>query len=158
MTEPELTTAVFATATGRAYHATDTCAALSSGQFLHEPLAAGVNPGRPMGQACIALFTTPQQATAVGKHPCTTCKPPGVEPPASGETFGHEPWFVCLPDFRKGYGCARCRVRVRVPNISHDDTDRGTHIETHAVPWPCTSARVLGLAFPAASATDGGRR
>lgn len=64
---------------------------------------------------------------------------------AASETFGHEPWFICLPDFTKGYACARCRRRVRVPNISDDDTARGTHIETHGVPWPCATAVVLGL-------------
>jgi hypothetical protein len=139
MTEP-----VFATATGRAYHATETCAALSSGQALSDwdfdyefPPPTGAR--LPVTHAVEA--TTPQQATAVGKHPCTTCKPPGAEPPASGETFGHEP----VQMMRDGWGydsaiCIRCRL---------DGRD---------VPWPCTSAIVLGLVAHPASATDGGQR
>lgn len=61
------------------------------------------------------------------------------------EDFGHRPWFICLPGFTKGYACARCRVRVRCITVGSPEDDPDFHMETHAVPWPCTSAVVLGL-------------
>jgi hypothetical protein len=61
------------------------------------------------------------------------------------ETFGHKPWFTCLPNFTKDYGCARCRVRVRCVTVGSPEDNPSFHMETHAVPWPCTSAVVLGL-------------
>lgn len=65
-----------------------------------------------------------------------------TDPP---ESFGHEPWFVCLPNFTKGWACARCRVRVWRVTVGSDEDNPDFHRETHAVPWPCTSAIVLGL-------------
>lgn len=60
------------------------------------------------------------------------------------ESFGHEPWFICLPDFTKGYACARCRVKFKRVWLDEYENLR-IHIETHGVPWPCATAVVLGL-------------
>lgn len=60
------------------------------------------------------------------------------------EDFGHRPWFICLPGFTKGYACARCRRRERRVWLDEREQPR-SHVMTVAVPWPCTSAVVLGL-------------
>lgn len=70
------------------------------------------------------------------------------------ETFGHEPWWIVLPDFTKGYACARCRTRARHTWLDEIETPR-SHVEVHAVPWPCATAVVLGIAA-ATEQTAGG--
>ena len=57
----------------------------------------------------------------------------------AAEAFGHKP--VVLP-FSGVRCCARCVERVAFADSSGDDWT--THIVS--VPWPCTSAIVLGLA------------
>jgi hypothetical protein len=125
---------------GTAYHVSAHCPLMLNGEALWD--GDGEDYFHIMGSFRREV-ASPQYAAMCGKWPCLHCVPAEqrVFPPLYGQTFGHEPWFVCLPDFTKGYGCARCRVRVRVPNWSGD----GWHHETHAVPWPCTSAVVLGL-------------
>jgi hypothetical protein len=142
---------VYTTAGGRRFHADDSCRALWSAQALSDwdydyefPPPAGAR--LPQQHAIEAQ--QPLDAARAGYTGCRVCVPPALALPATGETYGHQPCFVCLPDFTKGYGCARCRVRVRVPNWprSGEDVATGWHHETHAVLWPCTSAVVLGLA------------
>jgi hypothetical protein len=138
-----VSTVVYTTAGGRRFHADRACMALANGREYHA-YASGYDA--PL----YALEPrVPRVAVQRGFTACRVCVPPALALPATSQTHGHEPWFVLLPDWRKGYGCARCRVRVRVPNMSrYDDPDdiTGWHHETHAVPWPCTSAVVLGLA------------
>jgi hypothetical protein len=82
---------------------------------------------------------SPEYAAACGKLPCLQCVPAArvAFAPLYGQTFGHKPVEV--------YGeqcCTRCR-------------DRG--IDEHGDPWihptvwPCTSARILGLAARSAA-------
>jgi hypothetical protein len=63
---------------------------------------------------------------------------------SAAETFGHEPWFTCLPNFTKGWACSRCRVKFRRVWLDEFENPH-CHVETHAVPWPCSTAVVLGL-------------
>jgi hypothetical protein len=70
------------------------------------------------------------RALRKGKRPCTYCyRDPSLRQtvmPPSRETFGHEPI-----EYDGALICASCYV----PHLKH----------RHTVPWPCTSAIVLGL-------------
>ncbi len=76
----------------------------------------------------------------------------GMQP--SGQTFGHEPIdeYAGTPEGDRGAThivCARCAWWTNWPDL-------GLAIGTR-VPWPCTSAIVLGLTpRPAAPATHNG--
>jgi hypothetical protein len=144
--------AVYTTDGGTRYHADPACYALANGRAYHA-WRAGRTDGMERGTG---LYDVRRRSTISAVQfsytACLVCvRAADALPPlpfVTGESYGHKPWFACLPDWRKGYGCARCRVRVRVPNMSrYDDPDDviGWHHETHAVPWPCTSAVVLGL-------------
>jgi hypothetical protein len=93
-----------------------------------------------------------------------TCrhKPAPTELGPSAEDFGHQPvsndvdyWGETNDDPPV---CARCKVTIRALTPVIVDVDRyGRRITEEqwvsyeeAVPWPCTSAIVLGLATPSA--------
>lgn len=57
------------------------------------------------------------------------------------DDFGHRPH----PNPLLRRYCARCRTRVRTTWVTEHDTVRYS-TETHPVPWPCTSALILGIA------------
>lgn len=123
-------TTVYATAQGRAFHATNDCNALYNGQSLSDwdydyefPPPAGAR--LPTTHA--VQPATPEQATASGKHPCGYCKPTL----ALADDFGHKPVELDGDDF-----CARCRDR----GIDEDGDPW-----SYPTLWPCTSALVLGL-------------
>lgn len=86
----------------------------------------------------------PEQAARAGYTACRVCVPPALALPATGETYGHERLTVnpsCCGDDCCGYRteqtvCGRCSDDV----TRHD----GAHWAL-SVPWPCTSALVLGL-------------
>lgn len=137
--------AVYATVGGRRFHVDAECRALIAGQSVHGDGSHYAGTGYLIGVWPVGVVLSVAAARA-GFTACRVCVPDADALPGTGETYGHRPWFVCLPDFRKGYGCARCRRVVRVPNISDDDEVTRWHHETHAVPWPCMSALVLGLA------------
>ncbi|MFM9616800.1 hypothetical protein ACKI14_02420 [Streptomyces turgidiscabies] len=132
---------------GRKYHLDPACPRMLNGEGLHDWEGDDYGGGFFAG-SYRREDPDPQYAAARGKLPCLGCVPTSerVYPPLYGQTFGHEPWFTCLPDFTKGYACARCRVRARCVTVGSPEDDPHFHMETHAIPWPCTSAVVLGLA------------
>jgi hypothetical protein len=133
---------VYATAAGDRYHQTPYCQALAAMQHVNEQMGGMWVPGAPYMVSHAIAPATAEQAARDGKTPCSRCKP---DLAVVADTFGHEPWFACLPAFTKGWACARCRVRARCVTVGSPEDDPSFHTETHAVPWPCTSAIVLGL-------------
>lgn len=63
-----------------------------------------------------------------------------VDQPAA-EDFGHEPMNIITNGKLRAVVCARCRT---VRNVWW--TNGGCWVvDVREIPWPCTSARVLGL-------------
>lgn len=60
----------------------------------------------------------------------------------TGGTFGHEPMDVITNGKHRAVICARCQT---VRNERSPD-GRWRVVNVSEVPWPCTSAIVLGLA------------
>jgi hypothetical protein len=123
-------TLVYATDTARRYHASRSCLALRNAQDLSDWDCWDdyCRHDHPMPR--VVREIAQREAVDAGKWPCHTCYPTGIQfpiIPPSSDSFGHEPFeYDGVPI------CHRCAIQHR------------SFLE--AVPWPCTSAIVLGLA------------
>lgn len=135
---------VYTTHYAEAYHTTPRCLYLGKGQDLND-WDCDCSDYCPHRSPRIwpSEETTPAEAYAQGKWPCTHCFIHGVllpgqllDLPPSTDTFGHEPY-----GYDGAFICARCSVR------------HTSYLE--AVAWPCTSAIVLGLAPRTLAALEG---
>lgn len=131
---------VYTSQGGRAFHGDRDCQARRSGRDLND--WDFNNQGFYWVPGCRALNTyavepmTIPAAMGAGKLPCAVCLPTALALPATGETYGHEP--VTEDDL---WGtpfvvCARC---------TEGGARWGWDNRLIRVPWPCTSAVVLGL-------------
>jgi hypothetical protein len=117
-----VSTFVFTTFGGRRFHDDSNCEALEAGRGLS-------------WNRYEVRVRRPEDAARAGYTACRVCVPPALALPATGQTYGHEP----VPYLGRHIVCRRCtdpytwwgaRARRRVPS---------------PMPWPCTSAAVLGL-------------
>lgn len=146
---------VYVTAGGARYHRTVDCRGLEAMQAINEEMG-GLNwvPGAPY-TVCHATEPVPaEQAAKRGKTPCAVCKPPLA---VAAEDFGHEPvtheaeFFGETSDDKPV--CARCSRTVREwtsYTVGYDERagvqwENGWVRYRDCIPWPCTSAVVLGL-------------
>lgn len=125
---------------GRKYHMDAQCPRMVYGEYLHDwegdiDYGGGFTAGSYRRED-----PSPQYAAMRGKLPCLHCVPADERafPPLYGQTFGHKPF-----EYDGVTICVRCFIQHR----SYRET----------VPWPCTSAIVLGL-VPRPDAVSGGRR
>lgn len=134
---------VYTTAGGRRFHEDRLCWAFGNGAMTASYLAA---EAWNYGGAGIPLHNTrevdSEDAARAGYTACRVCVPPALALPATGQTHGHEP-VQMWPD---GIVCARCYTRTwHSAYAEPEDVERERWDEIHNVPWPCTSAVVLGL-------------
>jgi hypothetical protein len=130
---------VFASAGSRKYHFDKDCTAFHSAQNLSD-LDCGCDTycthRMPRMHSLVRMSAT--KAATDGKLPCLSCVPQHLRQMPGAEDFGHEPEPLYAPgplgDGTDVMVCARCR-RWDIYGYSHEDP----------VPWPCTSAIVLGL-------------
>lgn len=136
---------VFASAGGRKYHFDEKCRAFENGQQLNDV-------DSPEG-AYLSTWAYPKQhrlqrmsstkAAIDGKLPCLACVPPHLREFPQTENFGHEPSTgLTLFDVAETV-CQRCTERGVWWSRGDDD------LMAVRIPWPCTSAIVLGLVFRA---------
>ena len=120
---------------GRKYHVIPDCPALEMGQNLHD-YDCDCWTRCEHAKAWAIQDTTEAFARGAGKTACSRCYPDPVPLAPSVETFGHEPFeYDGVPI------CARC-----CETVTHYDEAYQASRWTRPVPWPCTSAVVLGLA------------
>lgn len=132
---------VFSSAGSRKYHFNQGCKAFESAQMLSD-LDCGCdtycNHRMPVMHGLVRMSAT--KAAIDGKLPCLACVPEHLREMPDSEDFGHEPFgpydgiLICVRCYTTA---TRCSVdafeqphRLRVRDV---------------VPWPCTSAIVLGL-------------
>ncbi|MEU2426946.1 hypothetical protein ABZ619_39040 [Streptomyces sp. NPDC007851] len=121
---------------GRKYHADRTCPRLVQGEYLWD-FDSDDYPAKSLRRR----EPNPQRAAMCGKLPCLYCVPAELRvfPPLYGQTFGHEPFvYDGVPI------CRRCYVDVTHCSIDAFEQPRPVRVR-ETVPWPCTSALVLGL-------------
>lgn len=127
----ELFGAVYTTAGGTRYHADPACYALANGRDFHAA-RGGWDEGT-------SLYSLKRRSTISAVQfsytACRVCVPPRFALPATGENFGHEPTHVPF-SYDGERVCERCTERRR------DHRGRWVY---RPMPWPCTSAAVLGL-------------
>lgn len=141
----ELFGAVYTTAGGTRYHADPACYALATGRAFRAARA-----GRDEGTALYALQRRSTiSAVQFSYTACLVCVPAAqaIRPlPLVTLSYGHEPVTGYLPDWLGEWVvCARCEVRRVQSWTDEDDEPRRWEFDS-PVPWPCTSAVVLGLA------------
>ena len=125
---------------GRKYHTNPACPLMINGEDLHDWGGDDYGGGFTSG-AYRRDDPNPQHAAMRGKLPCLHCVPAELRvfPPLYGQTFGHEPTKGISLFDQSAEVCQRCEERGVW--YSHGD-DELTPVR---VPWPCTSAIVLGL-------------
>ncbi|MDX3714390.1 hypothetical protein PV733_36795 [Streptomyces europaeiscabiei] len=139
------TETVYATRTGRAFHATPDCRALLGAQLMnddHKVFWLARNKHRTLHRVQPTRMVA---AFGHGKNPCTVCYPElrgAIHRSNSEHDYGHEPMDVITNGKHTAVICARCQTSRTVwwPN------GRCYVDDVRPVPWPCTSAIVLGLA------------
>ncbi|MFD9256970.1 hypothetical protein [Streptomyces sp. NPDC059538] len=134
-----MTTTVYATAGGNRYHRSSSCPALEMGQNLHG-YDCDCWGYCTHGRGHYTAETTPSQALADGKTPCRACLS-GADLGPVEDDFGHEPF-----EYDGVTICRRCYETA----THYDEAYRPRHY-IRAVPWPCTTAVILGLAPRAAA-------
>lgn len=127
---------------GRKYHTDPNCPRMINGENFHDwegdiDYGGGFTAGSYRREDPSA-----HHAAMRGKLPCLGCVPPAhrVFPPLYGQTFGHEPVWADRGSCVVAAGACNCPY--------HDEylaCDR-CRPDGQPVPWPCTSAIVLGLA------------
>lgn len=124
---------------GRKYHTDEKCPLMVGGEMLWDfdsedwcHIAGSYRRTAP----------TAWYAAACGKLPCLGCVPDELRafPPLHGQTFGHKP----VSFFGGSLVCARCEQTASQSWIDEFDTPH-YRSWSEPVPWPCTSAIVLGL-------------
>lgn len=138
----ELFGAVFTTAGGTRYHADAGCYALANGRTI------SLRRGEQGAYSLVRRSTLSAQQFSFTA--CLVCVPPADALPSlpfvTGETYGHEPVTGYLPDWLGEFTvCARCEVRRSQTWLDPETDDVRAWRFDSPVPWPCTSAVVLGL-------------
>ena len=139
-----MTTTVYATKGGHAFHAQSDCRARQAGQDLHDwdlPDDAYLSPWAWPTMHAVQATTIPA-AMGAGQMPCGTCLPDLLanwyRTPSEND-FGHEPL-----GYDGALFCRRCYVIVSREWVDAYDSPRHQRVRD-IVPWPCTSAVILGL-------------
>lgn len=137
----ELFGAVYTTQGGRRYHADQACYALANGRSTRAYRAAETY--LPGAGGLPGLYPLRRRSTISAQQfsytACLVCVPPADALPrlpfVTGETYGHEQVHIPF-SYDGNQVCTRCTERRR--------DSRGRWIY-RPMPWPCTSAVVLGL-------------
>jgi hypothetical protein len=126
---------------GRKYHLDPACPRMINGEDLHDCEGDDGWGGFTSG-TYRREDPSPEYAAARGKLPCLGCVPVGerVYPPLYGQAFGHEPWGP----YDGVLICARCYTTATRCSVDAFEVPHRTRAR-EVVPWPCTSAIVLGL-------------
>jgi hypothetical protein len=150
---------------GRKYHTNPDCPRMTSGEDLHD-FEGDSDYGGGFTAGTYRRTDTATYAAACGKLPCLYCVPAEqcLFPPLYGNHFGHRPEWADVgscglvgcwcPQHEDRLVCARCVVRRYESSwVSCFGADGDEHrvygswlVELKRVPWPCTTAVVLGLA------------
>jgi hypothetical protein len=133
---------VYTTAGGRRFHADLACRALESGRALSDADCGCY-------EFCNHRLPTTHlprkhdsiDAARAGYTACRACVPTADALPATGQTYGHEPFGP----YDGVLICRRCYVTVTREWVDAYDAPRHQRVRD-TVPWPCMSAVVLGLA------------
>ena len=136
---------VYATRGGHAFHAKPDCRALVGGQLMNDDFKVfwlARNAGRVLHRVQPIRMVA---AFGQRKDPCGVCFPKlhaAIYCSNSEHDYGHEPMDVITNGKHTAVICARCQISRNVwwPN------GRCYVADVRAVPWPCTSAIILGLA------------
>ncbi|MGW1744512.1 hypothetical protein ACWCRD_02620 [Streptomyces sp. NPDC002092] len=127
---------------GRKYHTSNDCPQMLGGEYLHDwdgDEYHGYSGGFTAGSYRIG--SNVQDAVMHGRLPCLHCVPAELRefPPLYGQTFGHEPITGISLNSLADTVCQRCTAWGVWYGRGVDEMTP-VHI-----PWPCTSAIVLGL-------------
>lgn len=141
---------------GRKYHRVSDCPAMISARRLwgDDPDDYPFSSSR-WGRHPVWRWREVDAYYQSGKRPCLVCLPGRGVPFASACDFGHRPAEHVVQGRVVGTVCLRCRIAHRRDEWQVDgDIIRATGFSL--VKWPCTSARVLGVADqPVSSQTLG---
>lgn len=133
-----MNTAVYYTPRGIRYHSTLTCAGFENGRATWD---IDEHDSLPVHEVPVL------DAIQAGRGPCRVCAPLFAKEwasSASGEDFGHYPVDVTLLGEPERVVCSRCEiVRGTARHVAGDIVLNA--VISELVPWPCTSAIVLGL-------------
>lgn len=137
---------VFVTSGGRRFHADRACYALANGRATQAYRAGSglygeswYGAGNLDGLYPVAAIPIEALPARDGYTACRVCVPPALALPATGETYGHEPFeYDGVPI------CRRCFTRHHRRFVQWDGTTT-VREDRRIVPWPCASAVVLGL-------------
>jgi hypothetical protein len=148
--------AVYTTQGGTRYHADRACYALANGRSTQAYRAGEGLYGEGLyGAQCLdGLYPLVRRSTISAQQfsytACLVCVPPAEANrplPFVTFTYGHEPVAGYLPDWLGEFTvCARCEARRSQTWLDPETDDVHVWRFESPVPWPCTSALVLGLA------------
>ncbi|MFF3620013.1 hypothetical protein [Streptomyces sp. NPDC002467] len=128
-------TTVYASAGGHRYHRTSNCPAFEMGQNIHD-YDCDCWGYCTHGRGWQITETTRSEALAAGKRPCRRCLRDDLG--HSEDDFGHQ---------QTSWGgrriCTRCATG---PVPEAPDAPDPLPSPDRSVAWPCTTARILGLA------------
>lgn len=130
---------VFASAGGRKYHFDQTCKAFESAQILNDRQCGCETycaHQLPVLHALTRMSST--KAAMDGKLPCLACVPEHLREMPDTESFGHEPTKGISLFGLSEVVCQRCTEW----GVWYGTT---TEMRPVHIPWPCTSAIILGL-------------
>lgn len=144
--------AVYTTPGGTRYHADPKCYALGNGRSAQAYRAGETY--LPGAGSLDGLYPLRRRSTLSAVQfsysACLVCVPTAdaIRPlPLVTLSHGHEPVPGYLPDWLGKFTvCARCTVRRAQTWVSPENDDVRVWRFDSPVPWPCTSAVVLGLA------------
>lgn len=133
---------VFVTSGGNRYHANPACYALATGRSTQayragEGLYGESWYGAGNLDGLYPVAAIPIEALARSRYTaCRVCVPPALALPPTGRTYGHKPVTGVTFGGAVDTVCQRCTV----PGLVW-----GWDAHLVRLPWPCTSAVVLGL-------------
>lgn len=131
-------TTVYATKWGRGFHESPDCRSLGLAQMLSDWDCPEGNCSHRHAQTHATEEFAPWEALSLGKWPCRTCWPEGFESGSCADDFGHRPVEEGADFPTPRVVCLWCTVWTSWPDV---DLKVGRRVA-----WPCTSARILGLA------------
>ncbi|MFD9249560.1 hypothetical protein [Streptomyces bottropensis] len=131
---------VFASAGGRKYHFDRACTAFESAQILSDwDCCCGDYCTHRSPRTHVLERMSSTKAAMNGKLPCLACVPQHLRELPQAETFAHEPVIGLTLFDQAETVCQRCTERGVWYSRGNDE------MTPVRIPWPCTSAIVLGL-------------